>query len=90
MGDRIILHCECCEKDWDLSRTPELPAHVWKMRCNFCLECDFAGKMTDYYREWWDDDENAEPMPTPVPDNQLCMPFIFNELNIPKLQPQTH
>lgn len=88
MVDRIICHCECCKKDWDLPKTNEIPAHVWKLRCNYCIDCDIAGRMTDYYEEWYDEYENAEPQSTPVPDNQLCIPFIFDELNIPKHKEQ--
>lgn len=88
--ERIQLTCECCGKVWDLEKTPEIPAHVFLMRCNFCLECDMNGKMMDYYCEWWDEDGNNpdNPKPIPVSDNQLCMPFIFDELEIPKTKEQ--
>lgn len=40
-----------------IKKTNEIPAHIWKIRCNFCIECEFNDKMTDYYKEWWDEDE---------------------------------
>lgn len=80
MGDRIVCHCECCKKDWDLPKTNELPAHVWKLRCNFCIDCDIADRMTDYYEEWWDENENTLEQPIPVTDNHLCFPFLLQEI----------
>ncbi len=84
--ERIQLTCEGCKKVYDLRKTEELPAHVFFMRCNFCPECEDTA--TDYYNEWWDEDENKDPklLPVPVSDNQLCMPFIFDELEIPKIK----
>lgn len=88
---RITLHCECCKKDFDLKKTGEIPAHVFKMYCNYCIECDFAGLMADEYEEWYDeyDDENQPNKPPSTIDdpNQLVMPFIFDELEIPKPNP---
>lgn len=89
-NQRIQMTCECCSKVYDLQKTEEIPDHVFLMRCNFCIECDFNDKMTDYYDEWWDDNENPLERPTPVPDNQLCMPFIFDELEISKTQIYEH
>jgi hypothetical protein len=87
MGDRIKLTCECCNTVHDLNKTPELPAHVFFMRCNFCPSCE--DRATDYYEEWWDEEENNPvKQPIPVPDNQLCFPFIFDELNINQQQIQ--
>lgn len=88
--ERIQLTCECCNKVWDLSKTNEIPAHIFFMRCNFCIECDFNGKMTDYYEEWWNEDDNDPSGPNfnPVPDNQLCLPFIFDEIGIPHVKEQ--
>jgi len=43
------------------------------------------------FQKWdWDQDDDGnwiEPTPVPPDDpNQLCLPFIFDELNIPKLE----
>ncbi len=77
---QIKLTCENCNEVWDLIKTPELPEHVFFMRCNWCPKCEDTA--TDYYEEWWDENENGDNVPTPVPDNQLCMPFIFEEIGI--------
>lgn len=78
---RIQLTCQTCGKVHDLRKTSELPAHVFFMKCNWCPAC--SDQADDYYSEWWDENENdgSEP-PQPVPDNQLCMPFIFDEIGI--------
>jgi len=87
---RIKLHCETCNYVHDLEKTPELPAHVFFIHCNWCPLCEERAE--DYYQEWWDDNEdgnNRKELPIPVPDNQLVMPFIFDELEIPNQQIQT-
>ena len=80
--ERIKLTCEGCQKVYDLKKTNEIPANVFFMRCNWCPCCE--DNADDYYYEWWDEDENNpdKPQPIPVGDNQLTMPFIFDELNI--------
>ena len=80
--ERIKLTCETCHKVHDLRKTDEIPAHVLFMRCNWCIECE--DKAQDYYEEWWDEDENNpdKPQPIPVGDNQLCMPFIMDEIGV--------
>ena len=82
---RISLTCQSCNKVHDLEKTPELPANVFFMKCNWCPCCEDTAK--DYYEEWWDEDDNdgKEPSP-PVPDNQLTMPFIFDEIGVPKTE----
>lgn len=79
-NERIQLTCEGCGKVHDLRKTDEIPAHVFFMRCNWCPCCEDTAE--GYYEEWYDENESAENIPTPVPDNQLCMPFIFDELEI--------
>ncbi len=56
--DKLKLTCQCCKKVYDINRTDEIPKHIHFMHCNFCIECDFNNRMTDYYNEWWDDKEN--------------------------------
>ena len=58
------------------------------MKCNWCPKCEDSAN--DYWQEWWDENDNdpANPKPLPVPDNQLTMPFIFDELGIPKTKEQ--
>ncbi len=88
--ERINLTCECCHRVWDLEKTSEIPSYVFFMRCNFCIDCDLAGRMDAHYEEWWDEDENSPDKPTPIPvgENQLCFPFIFDEIGVPKLTPE--
>ncbi len=85
--ERISLTCESCNKVYDLQKTEEIPAHIFFMRCNFCIECDFNNKMTDYYHEWWDENEDGNQLEKPIPvgDNQLCMPFIMDEIGVKPL-----
>jgi hypothetical protein len=83
--DRIQLTCEGCNKVYDLEKTPEIPAHVFSMHCNFCPVCEDSAE--SYYEEWWDEDENNPDTPKPIPvgDNQLCMPFLFDEIGVQQL-----
>lgn len=79
--DRIKLTCETCNHIWDLPKTEEIPLLVFNMHCNWCPKCE--DRAQDYYQEWWDEDENGDPELKPVPiddPNQLCLPFIFEEL----------
>lgn len=79
--ERIQLTCEWCSKVYDLKKTEEIPKHVFFMKCNWCPACEDTAD--DYYNEWWDEDDNdGKEQPTPVPDNQLCMPFLFDEIGI--------
>ena len=81
---RIQLTCQSCNKVYDLEKTEEIPVNVFFMKCNWCPCCEDTAD--DYWEEWWDEDENSgsEP-PAPVPDNQLCLPFIFEEIGIKEL-----
>jgi hypothetical protein len=79
----ITLHCETCHTAHELPKTPEIPEHIFVLHCNWCPKCEDQAQ--DYYEEWWDDNDdgnNGNPVPQPVPDNQLCIPFIFDELQI--------
>lgn len=78
--ERIKLTCETCHTTHDLEKTEEIPEHVIFMRCNWCPCCE--DQADDYYKEWWDDENNPKSYPIPVPDNQLCMPFIFDEIGV--------
>lgn len=88
MQARIQLKCECCGETHDLKKSEEIPTHVFFMHCNFCLWCE--DKMTDYYHEWWDDNENPESGP-PIPEdpNQLCFPFILEEIGVKHYELET-
>lgn len=57
------------------------------MGCNWCPCCE--DRAEDYYEEWYNPREEggeAKLLPTDVPDNQLCFPFIMDEIGIPKIQ----
>lgn len=89
--ERIKLTCGCCGKVWDLRKTNELSAHVFSLRCNYCPDCQEANRMEDYYNEWWDESENdPHDQPIPVGDNQLCLPFLFEEIGIKQIEKTTH
>lgn len=76
---RIKLTCQTCGLVHELPKTPEIPEHVFAMKCNWCPACE--DRAEGYYNEWYDDDENdPDNIPVPVGDNQLCMPFEFEEL----------
>lgn len=77
---RIKLTCQTCKHEYDIEKTPEIPANVFFMKCNWCPLCEDQAE--DYYYEWWDEDDNNpnKPQPIPVGDNQLCLPFLINEI----------
>lgn len=80
---QMKLICEGCNETYDLPKTSEIPAHIFVIRCNWCPKCENTAQ--DYWEQWWDDDEdgnNGNPLPVPVPDNQLCLPFIFDEIGV--------
>jgi hypothetical protein len=83
----IHLTCQTCQKVYELEKTSEIPAHVFTMKCNWCPVCEDTAD--DYYEEWWDEKDNEKPenAPIPVPDNQLCFPFIMEELGINEVKP---
>ena len=80
----IQLTCQKCKTKHSLKKTNEIPDNIFFLKCNWCPNCE--DRADDYYYEWWDEDENnTEKTNTePVGDNQLCMPFIFEEINITK------
>lgn len=82
---RINIICETCGKTHDVPRTNEIPDWVISLGCNWCPCCE--ERANDYYEEWYlpknEDDDEPEP-PQPIPDNQLCMPFIFDEIGVPQ------
>jgi len=87
--ETIKLTCETCNTTHDLKRKMDDPPYVMFMKCNWCPLCE--DRAQDYYDEWVDEDDDRNfpdrPKPIPVPDNQLVMPFIFDELEIPKPTP---
>jgi len=83
---RINITCQSCHTTHDVPRTSEIPDYVLSMGCNWCPRCEDTAN--DYYEEWYNEKEGDEPPPPPVPDNQLTMPFIFDEIGVPKPQEQ--
>jgi len=88
--EMVKLTCQTCHTTHELRKTSELPEHVMFMKCNWCPLCE--DRAEDYYNEWWDEDDNTPDKINPIPDdpNQLVMPFIFDELNIPKHELHVH
>lgn len=78
------MTCQGCGHIYDLKKTEEIPAHVFFMKCNWCPICEESAE--DYWEEWWDENEDGGVNPSyPIPDNQLCLPFIFDEIGVPDL-----
>jgi hypothetical protein len=74
----IKITCETCQKTHEVRRTNEIPEHVVSMGCNWCPECE--DRAEDYYEEWYNDGDNGNGF-NDLPDNQLVMPFIIQEIN---------
>lgn len=83
----INITCDTCGMAHEVSRTHEIPDNVISIGCNWCPACE--DKANDYYEEWYNyNEDGSNELPAPIPDNQLCLPFIFDELEIPKYEPQ--
>lgn len=85
----IQLQCDHCHKVHEVKRTSEIPAWVVSLGCNWCPACE--DEADDYWQEYYKPDNEHgyfEPEPEPIPDNQLCFPFLFDELEIPKIKEQ--
>ena len=81
------LTCETCGHVYDMEHKPEssgdwIKPHILRVKCNWCPKCEDRGE--GYWEEFLDENDDQEPLPAPVPDNQLTMPFLFDELGIPK------
>lgn len=74
---RINITCESCHVTHSVPKTSEIPAHVVSMGCNWCPRCEDTAQ--DYYKEWYNENDDKEPEPI-IPDNQLCLPFILEEI----------
>jgi hypothetical protein len=76
----IKITCETCHKTHEVTKTNEIPEHVVSMGCNWCPECE--DRAEDYYEEWYNDNDGDNGNGgDDVPDNQLVMPFIIQEIN---------
>lgn len=85
---RINITCENCGKTHDVKRTSEIPDWVISMGCNWCPDKDCHA--SEDYEEWYlpkNEGDEPPPQPEPVSDNQLCMPFIFDEIGIKQYEP---
>lgn len=80
----INITCDGCKKTWEVTRTNEIPDNVVSMGCNWCPECEDSA--TSYYEEWYNESDDNGGLPEiPIGDNQLCLPFIFDELEIKQI-----
>jgi hypothetical protein len=79
---QINITCDNCGTVHSVKRTPEIPDWVISMGCNWCPNCE----ATEYYEEWYNPKNEGDDFnePIPVGDNQLTMPFIFDEIGVPK------
>lgn len=81
----INLTCDTCNKVHVVDRSSEIPGWVIALACNWCPCCE--DQADGYWEErYLPENEGDDPpnIPTPVPDNQLTMPFIFDEIGVPK------
>lgn len=75
----INITCDLCYTTHEVERTREIPENVISMGCNWCPKCE--DKATDYYEEWYNyNDGDNNDSPEDIPDNQLVMPFILDEI----------
>lgn len=77
-GPTIKITCETCNKTHEVSRTSEIPEHVVSMGCNWCPDCEDMAE--DYYEEWYNENDEVNG-DEDIPNNQLTMPFIIQEIN---------
>lgn len=85
----INLTCDTCRKVHDVKRTSEIPGWVIALACNWCPLCEDQAE--DYWEERYIPSEEGGDIPselTPVPDNQLTMPFIFEEIGVKNAEPE--
>ena len=76
---RIIIHCQGCNKSHNVRRTDEIPSNVISMSCNWCPDCE--DKAEDWYQEWYNyNDNDGSQQNGDIPDNQLVLPFILDEI----------
>jgi hypothetical protein len=83
----INITCDTCQTVHEVRRTPEIPGWVIALASNWCPLCEHRAE--DYWEQRYIPDQEGDDtleLPTPVPDNQLCMPFIFDELGIKKVK----
>lgn len=91
--NKINLYCEGCNTTIEVNRTSEIPDWVISLRCNWCPSCEDSAD--EYWEEWYYPDREGGDLieiPEPIPDNQLCLPFIFDEIEVnkPKKQPSLY
>ena len=81
----IKMNCDC-GKVHEVQRDSDAPKNAVSMGCNWCPICEDTAE--DYYNEWYnlidnndDDDTDNKPMlPGDVPDNQLMLFSIADDI----------
>lgn len=84
----INLTCDTCHAVHQVTRSTEIPGWVIALACNWCPLCEDQAE--GYWEERYIPDEEGGDVSEsfqPVPDNQLTMPFIFDELGIKNVEP---
>jgi len=76
--EKINITCDTCHVTHEVNRTSEIPSNVVSLYCNWCPDCE--DKATEYYEERYNTNDGDNNIPDPVPDNQLCLPFILDEI----------
>lgn len=85
--NKINIACENCGMVHEVRRTNEIPDWVISMGCNWCPNKDCHPQ--EDYEEWYNPKNEGDELPVepiPVGDNQLTMPFIFDEIGIKEIQ----
>lgn len=77
---KIKITCEGCSKTHEVNRDNEAPKDAVSMGCNWCPDCEDSAE--DYYEEWYNTGGDSKESSPDIPDNQLMMPFIFDEIGI--------
>ena len=80
----IKMNCDC-RKVHEVMRDKDAPKNAISMGCNWCPDCEDTAQ--DYYTEWYNsindddgDDDNKPISPDDVPDNQLMLFSIADDI----------
>lgn len=79
---KINITCDTCHTIHSVDRDDQAPKNAVSMGCNWCPLCE--EKAEDYYEEWYNESDEKHPQPE-IPDNQLVMPFVLDEIIEPKI-----
>jgi len=78
--ETIPITCDGCHTTHQVTRDSTAPKNAISMGCNWCPIC--GDQAEDIYDEWYNenDGDGDNEKDIPVDPNQLCMPFIIDEI----------